>query len=270
MHRALLRRLNPAVGAGVVALLLSLGGVALASGSGNGGGIHACVQPAQSGVEGRELSLPIDGRCPDDDKSISWAVRGRRGPKGPRGARGPVGPRGPVGAIGPKGEAGPRGEIGPTGLTGPIGETGATGATGATGEVGPTGPTGPQGPTGETGATGPTGATGQTGSVGATGPTGEAGANGVSGYEVVTTQASQTVSNGGTVNVYPSFARCAAGKVLLGGGTYNNAGQILHSGPYVEGSTVLNMWESGVLYHNETGGSFTVQVAAVAFCANVG
>ncbi|MGN6815568.1 MAG: hypothetical protein ACTHK3_05725 [Solirubrobacterales bacterium] len=79
------------------------------------------------------------------------------------------------------------------------------------------------------------------------------------------TSESATVPNGSTVNVYSPFARCAEGKVLIGGGTYNNAGQLLHSGPYVEDGTVFNLWESGVLYHNETGGSFTLSVTAVAY-----
>lgn len=268
MHRALLRRLNPAAAAGIVALLLSLGGVALASGSGHGAReIHACVQPAQAGVEGRELSLPIDGRCPNGDKSISWGAKGERGPQGRRGARGAVGRRGPVGpqgATGAAGNVGPTGPEGKGGIQGPEGETGSTGATGAVGAVGPTGPTGAAGARGATGEAGPTGPTGAAGTNGT---------NGVSGYEVVKTTESATVANGSTVNIYPRFAECAPGKVLIGGGTWSNGGELLHSGPYVSENgtgTVYNMWESMVLYHNESGSTYTLHVTAIAYCASVG
>jgi hypothetical protein len=85
----------------------------------------------------------------------------------------------------------------------------------------------------------------------------------------VTESTSQTVPFGSTVNLYPNFARCPTGKKLIGGGTYSNGGTLLSSGPYVEGSTVYDIWESGVLYHNESGSPYTLKVTAVAYCANV-
>jgi hypothetical protein len=307
MHRVLSLRPGPGLLVAFVALVLALGGVAVAKGGGSGSNgashvIQACVQPAQPGVEGRELSLPIEGKCPQGDIPIALSEQGPKGERGPRGQRG---------AKGVTGRTGPVGQTGSVGLTGASGEKGATGAQGETGAAGntvlhgegppsetegaegdfyidttaheiygpktagswggsqPTSLVGPQGATGQTGAAGQTGPTGPTGPTGAIGPEGPQGNPGISGYEVVRRSASQTVSNGGTVNVFPPLAECAGGKRLLGGGTSSNGGQLLASGPLVSEGTVFDDWESGVLFHNETGSTFTITVNAIAYCANV-
>jgi hypothetical protein len=292
MHRFILRP-SPALIVACLALILSLGGVAWAKASGGGSRptgkvVQGCIQPDQGGSEGRELSLAEKGGvCPEGDVPISWNVegaKGERGPSGPRGARGPRGEKGSKGAIGAQGPVGQTGAQGPVGQTGAKGETGATGAQGDKGLRGETGETGSQGPQGEPGLQGSQGNEGERGLQGpqgerglqgtqgiegGPGPAGAQGPPGISGYEVVTESETATVGNGGTVNLFPPFARCASGKELLGGGTSSNGGSLLHSGPFVENGTPQNIWESGVVYHNETGSTFTITVTAVAYCGEV-
>ncbi|MGN6815567.1 MAG: hypothetical protein ACTHK3_05720 [Solirubrobacterales bacterium] len=130
------------------AIILSLGGVALASGSGHGAReIHACVQPAQPGIEGRELSLPIDGRCPDGDKSISWGAKGERGLQGRRGPRGLAGPQGAVGATGPRGEQGSKALKGPKANAAPKAPKASAALKARKGKKAPKAPPGRPGPT---------------------------------------------------------------------------------------------------------------------------
>jgi hypothetical protein len=180
--------------------------------------------------------VPSDGEGEDGDFYVDTSANTIYGPK----AEGSWAGTGPTNLVGPRGERGERGEEGEEG------------------------PEGPEGPEGEEGPEGPEGPEGEEG------PEGPAGTNGVSGYQVVKTSESATVPNGSTVNLYPPFARCPEGKKLIGGGTASNGGQLLHSGPYVASDgTVYDIWESGVLYHNESGGTYTITVTAIAYCANV-
>lgn len=134
LYRRLHRSLGPAgMVVAVIALVVALGGGAIAaSGGGNG-----------------EAS----------------ASKGQRGPKGPKGAKGAKGDPGAPGLPGAQGPAGPQGLAGKDGTNGTDGKNGTNGVTGPTGKNGTngtngvTGPTGPTGPTGDDGATGPSGPT---------------------------------------------------------------------------------------------------------------
>jgi len=64
-------------------------------------------------------------------------------------------------------------------------------------------------------------------------------------------------------------AGCASGKQLLGGGVDHNVGNVIADGPVLEGGTVGDSWEGGVVFHNESGASHELEVTTVAYCANV-
>lgn len=111
---------GPGVIIASIAVILALGGTALAAAKLNG----------TQKKEVEKISKKFAGKP------------GATGAAGPAGAQGPGGAQGPAGAAGAKGATGPTGPTGTSGTTGPTGPTGTTGPTGATGATGPTGPTG--------------------------------------------------------------------------------------------------------------------------------
>jgi hypothetical protein len=114
---------GPGVVISVIAVILVLGGTALAAAKLNG----------------------------TQKKEVTKIAKNFAGKPGAPGATGPAGAQGPAG---PKGDAGAAGTPGAIGTTGTTGKTGNTGATGASGAVGATGLAGPTGATGATGVTG--------------------------------------------------------------------------------------------------------------------
>lgn len=146
-----------------VSILLSLGSIAWAGGSGSSYPEHTC------------------NRCSS----------GIPGPTGPQGPMGPEGPQGPAGEKGEKGDTGAQGETGAKGDTGAVGATGAKGDKGDTGATGLTGATGAKGDKGDTGAVGATGAKGIDGKDGLNGLNGTNGIDGARGsnaYQVAVEQ----------------------------------------------------------------------------------
>lgn len=117
--------------------------------------------------------------CRKHEQTLTW---GQVGPAGPQGAQGEPGPAGPAGVDGAPGPAGPQGL---QGEPGPAGPAGADGAPGAQGPQGQTGPVGPQG------------------------------ISGISGYEIVYSNSDVFDST----NVKVTFAKCPAGKRVIGGGS---------------------------------------------------
>jgi hypothetical protein len=234
-----------------LALIVAVGGVAYAHEAefaplNPPGEIAGCLA-----MPSRALYLPTRGnQCRGGDMPISWNARGRQGARGPAGAAGYAGP------------AGAQGLTGETGLTGPIGPQGPRGETGAPGAKGLQGETGAQGPKGADGAQGPKGETGSQG------PRGETG-SGISGYEVVKQSKTVSVAGGTTAELFTGAAACASGKQLLGGGVQDNGGDILVDGPVLEGTTVRDSWEGGVVFHNESGKPYVLEVTTVAYCASV-
>jgi hypothetical protein len=89
----------------VIALIVALGGGAMAAGLING---HL-LEPNSVGAG-----------------KLTPKLRAQIASGGPQGERGPAGERGPTGKRGKAGEPGPTGERGPTGAVGPAGPTGAS------------------------------------------------------------------------------------------------------------------------------------------------
>ena len=254
MHRIRRLRPSPALVVALLALIVAAGGVAYAheaefSPLNPPNEIAGCLA-----MPSRVIYVPLRGSpCHTGDMPISWSVRGHQGPGGPVGTTGHSGPIGPTGAQGL------------TGATGPQGPEGPTGTRGLTGQIGPQGPggeTGPQGPKGEEGKQGPQGEPGPAG------PKGDTGGSGISGYEVVKEAKSVSVAGGGTAELFDP-AGCASGKQLLGGGVDHNVGNVIVDGPVLEGGTVDDSWEGGVVFHNESGTSHELEVTTVAYCATV-
>ena len=76
------------------------------------------------------------------------------------------------------------------------------------------------------------------------------------------------VAGGATAELFDP-AGCASGKQLLGGGVRDNGGNVLVDGPVLDGATVEDSWEGGVVFHNESGKSYALEVTTVAYCADV-
>lgn len=160
-----LRRPSAGTVLGGLALVVAMGGAAVAAVPEGDGTIHGCYDVHN----GKLRVVSSAGDCRNQERAISW---NQQGPAGPKGDPGPVGPKGDTGAQGPKGDTGATGPKGDTGATGPKGDVGPQGATGPKGDTGATGATGPKGDTGATGATGPQGPVGPKGDTGAQGPAG--------------------------------------------------------------------------------------------------
>ena len=111
-----------------------LAATAVAASGANEGTINACASK-----HGFIRIVPGPASCRRGERSISWNIRGRRGPVGPPGADAPAGEPGPQGAPGEPGADGLPGEPGPSG---PQGAQGLPGATGPQGVAGPAGPAG--------------------------------------------------------------------------------------------------------------------------------
>lgn len=115
----LVGRASPATVVLAVALMITLGGVAVASIPGSGGKITTCYS-ASSTSAGTATPLELvdtaHGSCPAGTTALTLDQTGRRGPAGPSGsvkgigARGPVGPRGRTGPAGPSGPS-TKGEV---------------------------------------------------------------------------------------------------------------------------------------------------------------
>ena len=174
----------------VVALVLALGGSAIAAGSAPSGEAQSSAtrhhkKKKEQGLnkkqrtEVEKTAKKFQGTGPQGAPGAPGA-NGVNGTKGDAGPQGPVGPQGPRGATGATGAAGSNGAKGATGATG---SKGATGAAGSNGAKGATGAAGNDGATGPKGATGAKGATGFSGATGAKGPTGDEGAKGATGDE---------------------------------------------------------------------------------------
>ena len=96
------RRRSYANVAATVALVIALGGSALAASGGGSlvgsdGTIHGCA-PKNGGA--LKVVKPSKG-CPKHAVAITWAQRGQPGSAGQNGAAGPTGPAGIAGAVGP-------------------------------------------------------------------------------------------------------------------------------------------------------------------------
>jgi hypothetical protein len=115
------------VAATSLAVVVLAGTVAFADIPDNGV-VHACYDKDSGRVR-----VVDNKRCRDDERKITWSVKGPAGPRGesgPAGADGKNGPAGPVGPQGDPGPAGPAGEPGPMGPEGPAGPRGPAGMSG--------------------------------------------------------------------------------------------------------------------------------------------
>ena len=101
------------LGLPLIALMISLGGVAWATIPSSNGIIHACFNTQTGAV--RVVDAAQGGSlCATGEQGLTWAS------SGPRGLRGDKGPRGSVGRIGRQGPPGPRGGRGPAGPSGAL------------------------------------------------------------------------------------------------------------------------------------------------------
>lgn len=130
-------RLSPALVVAVLALILALGGAAVAAIPDSSGVIHGCYKTNKGTL--RVIDTDKGQTCSKSETPLSWNQTGPRGAQGPAG---PAGPQGPQGATGAQGPAGPAGPDGPEGATGPQGPQGPQGTQGTQGTQGPQGPAG--------------------------------------------------------------------------------------------------------------------------------
>lgn len=101
-----LRKPSPALVVAIVALVASLGGVAIAAPTASDGTIRLCYSEAGLAADGTsavELASPSHA-CANDTELPDTLVINQTGP---RGQTGMAGPRGPQGLPGPAGPAGP-------------------------------------------------------------------------------------------------------------------------------------------------------------------
>ena len=218
------------------------------------GVIHGCYDKSS----GRLRVVDAERRCGDDERSITWSDRGRRGETGAKGADGRPGPAGPKGEVGPPGPAGPKGDDGAPG------PAGAAGPAGADGQPGPQGLMGPDGPPGRDGASGPRGAAGPEGPPG---PQGERGPAGISGFEVVTARTPDSGFNSETPK--RAVAQCPNGKRVVG-----TAASLVGDDEDIAGRVMLqeiaptgNRQVRGVGAEVAPGTNVRWAIVAVAFCA---
>jgi hypothetical protein len=218
------------------------------------GVIHGCYDKSS----GRLRVVDAERRCGDDERSITWNDRGRRGETGAKGADGRPGPAGPKGDVGPPGPSGPKGD---DGLPGPAG---AAGPAGADGQPGPQGLMGPDGPPGRDGPAGPRGAAGPEGPPG---PQGERGPAGISGFEVVTARTPDSGFNSETPK--RAVAQCPNGKRVVG-----TAASLVGDDEDIAGRVMLqeiaptgNRQVRGVAAEVAPGTNVRWAIVAVAFCA---
>jgi hypothetical protein len=102
---------SPAMLVALIALVLAIGGTAIAAIPGQDGSISACYR-----MKGGALRVIAAGKsCAKGERQIAW---NQRGPSGPRGDAGVPGSRGDAGERGPQGAPGPQGELGLQGAPG--------------------------------------------------------------------------------------------------------------------------------------------------------
>ena len=107
-------RPSPALVVAAVALMVTLGGVAVASIPGSGGKITTCYSPGsivKGGATPLEVVDTAHGGCPAGTATLTF---NETGPRGPKGTNGTVIGEGPPGPAGPRGKTGPAGPRGPT------------------------------------------------------------------------------------------------------------------------------------------------------------
>jgi hypothetical protein len=203
-ERGVSRRVFSVFGLTSLVVVLVAGAVASAD-IPDDGALHACYDK-----ETGRLRVVDNKGCHDDERKVTWSVKG---PQGPRGDDGSVGPAGPKGEVGPAGSPGP---------AGPAGERGAMGPDGPMGPQGLMGPDGPAGPPGPAGATGPRGPAGPTGPEGKSGEPGSRGPAGVGGFEMVTARA--PLSGFNSDGSKQATAECPTGKRVIGTGATVQSG----------------------------------------------
>jgi hypothetical protein len=204
---------------------------------------------------GRLRIVDAERRCGDDERSLTWNDRGRRGEIGAKGVDGRPGPAGPKGDVGPAGPQGDDGMPGPAGAAGPAG---------ADGQPGPQGLIGPDGPPGRDGAPGPRGAAGPEGPPG---PQGERGPAGISGFEVVTARTPDSGFN--SESPKRAVAECPNGKRVVG-----TAASLVGDGEDIAGRVTLHEIAPtgrgqvrGVAAEVAPGTNREWAIVAIAFCA---
>jgi hypothetical protein len=149
------KRPSPAMLVALAALVVALGGTAIAAIPGGDGVIDGCYKT--SGGALRVIDKGSGASCTATETAISFNQRGPTGATGPTGAKGVAGAKGPTGPKGTDGQNGSQGPTGPKGATGAKGPTGSAGPKGADGQNGLPGPTGPRGADGPPGPAGPKG-----------------------------------------------------------------------------------------------------------------
>lgn len=188
MGKRVRERVSPAWAVAVAALVVAVGGAAVAAIPDGSGVIHGCYKTSNGALS---VIDPAKGeRCKSGEVALNWNEQGEPGDVGPTGPAGPKGDTGDTGATGATGPAGPKGDRGPTGPEGPQGDKGDDGDAGSAGAQGERGPTGPVGPKGDPClATDPAcrGPKGDTGNAGPTGPIGPAGQPGQPGAGIAST-----------------------------------------------------------------------------------
>ncbi len=93
MRRIAHFRPSPAMVVAVIALLVALGGVAVASIPGKGGVISACYLKTGGSLRVFDTSKPgASGRCHQNERALTWNQQGPRGIQGVQGKRCSTGP----------------------------------------------------------------------------------------------------------------------------------------------------------------------------------
>ena len=113
--------------------------------------------------------------------------------------------------------------------------------------------TGPQGPAGLAGPQGPAGPQGA----------------GLSGFQLVT--ATQTLGTAyGSPTQFDGFARCPAGKKLIGGGASPSSQEayISTSAPYRQGGITYDIWDAQALVRSDAAQGDAVTLTSFAYCVN--
>ena len=106
MHLPTLRPARAVALGATSALLLGLGGIALADIPSSTGKVFTACLTKRTG-EIRVINFEDGRRCTKSERRIRWNKRGRTGPMGLTGPMGATGPTGLTGATGPQGPAGP-------------------------------------------------------------------------------------------------------------------------------------------------------------------
>lgn len=223
------------------------------------GVVHACYDKSSGRVR-----LVDNKGCQDDERKVTWSVRG---PEGPRGEVGPKAADGPAGPAGPKGETGAAGPVGERGLTGPDGAMGPEGPVGPEGPAGPAGAEGPQGPAGPAGADGARGPTGPAGPAGPVGPSGPRGPAGISGFEIAVGRAPASGFN--SDDSKQATAQCPDGKRVIGTGATVEGGNGELAGRVALREIVpINQSEArGAAAEIAQGTNLRWALVVIAFCA---